>query len=184
MKCIESNTTCDKTLQLIRKSLVVVNEYIDHYNGQHIRTPEGTTKGSIFSPLLANIVLNELDKKIEDIKLSFEKGKKRTRNKEYDNLTSRIQYLQKRHPGSPEIKELAVKRRNIPSLDPKDPNLRRLMYLRFADDFVVLIAGSIEEANHIKHLIADTLTKKCGLELHKDKTLITATKEGFKFLGA
>jgi group II intron reverse transcriptase/maturase len=182
MKCIESYTTCDKTLQLIRKSLVT--GYIDPDTGKQIRSCEGIPQVSKLRPLLAKIVLNELDKQIEDIRLSFEKGKKRARNKEYDNLTSRIQYLQKRHPGSPEITELAVKRRNIPSLDPKDPNFRRLMYLRFADDFVVLIAGSIDDANHIKHLIADTLTKKCGLDLHKDKTLINATKEGFKFLGA
>jgi retron-type reverse transcriptase len=174
--------TCDKTLQLIRKFLVA--GYIDPDTCQHIITPEVTPQGSIFSPLLANIVLNELDKKIEDIKLSFEKGHKRARNKEYDNLTSRIQYLQKRPPISPEITELDVKRKNIPSLDPKDPNIRRLMYLRFAYDFVVLIAGSIDDANHIKHLIADTLTNKCGLELHKDKILISSTKEGFKFLGA
>lgn len=182
MKCVESNISCDKTLQLIRKSLIA--GYIDPDSGEHISTAEGTPKGSVLSPLLANIVLNELDTKIEDIKLSFDKGKKRARNKEYDQLTSRIQYLQKSHPGSTEIKELAIKRRSIPSMDPMDPNFKRLMYLRYADDFVILIVGSIDDAYHIKHMIADILTKKCGLELHKDKTTITATKEGFKFLGA
>lgn len=182
MRCIESNTTCDKTLQLIRKSLTA--GYIDPDTGEIIKTVEGTPQGSIFSPLLANIVLNELDSKIEDIKKRFETGKKRAINKEYDQLTSRIQYLQNNHPGSPEIKELAVKRRSIPSLNPIDPNFKRLMYLRYADDFVVLIAGSNDDANHIKNQIADILTKKCGLVLHKEKTLITATKEGFKFLGA
>lgn len=182
MKRIESNTSCDKTLQLIRKSLTA--GYIDPDTGKHVRTTEGTPQGSVFSPLLANIVLNELDKKLEDIKQAFERGKKRAKNKEYDQLTSRIQYLQKNHPGSPDIRELAIKRRSIPSLDPLDPNFRRLMYLRYADDFVILIAGSIDDANHIKHQIADILTKNCGLELHKDKTLITATKDGFKFLGA
>ena len=182
MKCIESNTVCDKTLQLIRKSLTA--GYIDPENGKHIKTTEGTPQGSVFSPLLANIVLNELDKRMEEIKLSFERGLKRTRNKEYDRITSRIQALQKYQPGSPEIKDLAVQRRTIPSTNPIDPNFKRLMYLRYADDFVVLVIGSLDDAKHIKHLIADTLTKKCGLELHDDKTLITATKEGFKFLGA
>lgn len=144
----------------------------------------GTPQGSIISPLLSNIVLNELDMKMNDIKLSFECGKKRERNKEYDKLTSRIQSLQKHHPGAPEIKELAVLRRSLPSLNPIDPNFKRLMYLRYADDFIVMITGSIDDAKHIKHLIADILTKKCGLELNNKKTLITATKEGFKFLGA
>jgi hypothetical protein len=129
-------------------------------------------------------VLNELDKKVLDIKNSFEKGKKRARNKEYDALTSRIQSLKKFQPGSLAITELAIKRRTIPSLTACDPNLRRLMYIRYGYDFVILITGTIDDAKHIKHLIADILTKQCGLELHDDKTLITATKEGFKFLGA
>jgi retron-type reverse transcriptase len=85
MKCIESKTTCDKTLQLIRKSLTA--GYIDTESGEHIKTSLGTPQGSVFSSLLANIVLNELDKKVLDIKNSFEKGKKRARNKEYDALT-------------------------------------------------------------------------------------------------
>ena len=65
-----------------------------------------------------------------------------------------------------------------------DPNFKHLIYLRYADDFVILIIGSIDEAKHIKHMVADCLNKKCGLELYKDKTLITATKDGFSFLGA
>lgn len=182
MKCIETSTMCDKTLQLIRKSLTA--GYIDPESGELIKTTMGTPQGSIISPLLSNIVLNELDMKMNDIKLSFERGKKRERNKEYDKLTSRIQNLQKYQPGSPEIKELGILRRTMPSLNPIDPNYKRLMYLRYADDFIVMITGSIDDAKHIKHLIADILRKKCGLELSNDKTLITATKEGFKFLGA
>jgi hypothetical protein len=182
MKCIGTSITCEKTLQLIRKSLTA--GHIDPESGKLIKATLGTPQGSIISPLLSNIVLNELDTKMNDIKLSFERGKKRGKNKEYDRLTSRIQNLQKYQPGSPEIKELAILRRSLPSLNPIDPNFKRLMYLRYADDFVVLIAGSNDDAKHIKHLIADILTKKCGLELNKDKTLITATKEGFNFLGA
>lgn len=65
-----------------------------------------------------------------------------------------------------------------------DPNFKRLMYLRYADDFVILIIGSINEAKYIKQLVADILKSKCGLELNEEKTKISATKEGFKFLGA
>jgi retron-type reverse transcriptase len=96
MKCIESNTTCDKTLQLIRKSLTA--GYIEPNSDEHIQTTLGPPQCSVYSPLLANIVLNELDKKVLDIKNSFEKGKKRARNKEYDALTSRIQSLNKLQP--------------------------------------------------------------------------------------
>ena len=162
MKCIESNTTCDKTLQLIRKSLTA--GYIDPNSGEHIQTTLGTPQCSEDSPLLANIVLNELDKKVLDIKNSFEKGKNRARNKEYDALTSRIQNLNKFHPRSHVIKEQAIQRRYNPSLTHSEPDLRHLMYIRYADDFVILITGTIDEAKHIQHLIADILTKKCGLE--------------------
>lgn len=58
------------------------------------------------------------------------------------------------------------------------------MYLRYADDFVILVTGTMDDAKHIKHLVAETLNKKCGLELHKDKTSITACRDGFLFLGA
>lgn len=65
-----------------------------------------------------------------------------------------------------------------------DPDFKRLMYLRYADDFVILVSGSINDAKLVKVRAADVLQKQCGLELNKDKTLITATKEGFRFLGA
>uniref|UniRef100_UPI0020014B30 hypothetical protein n=1 Tax=Exserohilum turcicum TaxID=93612 RepID=UPI0020014B30 len=182
MERISNTVKCDKTLQLIRKSLTA--GYIDPMNGTHVRPTEGTPQGSVLSPLLANIVLNELDHCVAKMKSSFEIGKKRARNPEYDKLTSRIQHLQKTQPGSDEIKALAVQRRQLTSSLPIDPNYKRMMYLRYADDFVILISGNINDAKHIKNRIADIIDKKCGLELHKDKTLITAVKEGFQFLGA
>lgn len=182
MDCIQRSVICDKTLQLIRKSLTA--GYVDPENNNVVVNDKGTPQGSVFSPLLANIVLHELDSKMEDIRKNFEKGLKRARNKEYDKLTSKIQSLQKYSPGSPEIKELAIERRKLTSSDPFDPNFKRLMYLRYADDFVVLITGSINDAKHIKHRITDILHKNCGLDLNHEKTIITATEDGFMFLGA
>jgi RNA-directed DNA polymerase len=49
-----------------------------------------------------------------------------------------------------EIKELLLERRKIPSLEPIDPNYRRLLYLRYADDFVILIIGNRNDAIQIK----------------------------------
>lgn len=173
---------CDKTMQLIRKSLTT--GYIDQETGKHIASNMGTPQGSVLSPLLANIVLNELDSYMNDVKGTFEKGKKRASNKEYNSLTSKIQNLQKFHQGSPEVKKLAMLRRRVPSMMYDDPNFKRIMYLRYADDFIVLIAGSSNDAHLIKNRICDILNKRCGLELNKEKTIITATKDGFKFLGA
>lgn len=173
---------CNKTMQLIRKSLHA--GYIDSETKQLINTNKGTPQGSILSPLLSNIVLNELDQYIEKIRVEFEKGEKRARNKIYDNLTAKIYYHQKYNPGSSEIKRLAKIRRGIPSTMIDDPNFKRMMYLRYADDFIILIGGSSNDAHLIKNRVSDVLEKKCGLKLNKDKTLIINTKDGFNFLGA
>lgn len=73
---------------LIKKSLMT--GYIDPDNGKLIVPKEGTPQGSVLSPLLANIVLNELDKFMTKTKSTFEKGKKKARNKDYDKITSKI----------------------------------------------------------------------------------------------
>ena len=60
----------------------------------------------------------------------------------------------------------------------------RLLYVRYADEFVIMIIGSKSDALNIRIRIKDYLVK-CGLTLNIDKTLITNTKkEGFRFLGA
>lgn len=173
---------CDKTLQLVRRSLSA--GHVDPDSGEVVKSNLGTPQGSILSPLLANIVLNELDQAMEMTKTKFEKGIKRARNKEYDALGSKIQNLRKRHPGSPDIKRLAILKRRTPSLMINDPNFKRMMYLRYADDFVILIAGSANDAHMMRSRVSDYLEKKCGLTLNLDKTLITNTREGFDFLGA
>ena len=77
---------CNKTLQLIKESLIV--GYFDSDVGEYIKTSQGTSQDSIISPLLTNIILNELDQKMEDIQKSFKKGDNRARNKGYNAITS------------------------------------------------------------------------------------------------
>lgn len=182
MKLIQIKVKCEKTLQLIKKSLVA--GHIDPLTGKVVKSSEVTPQGSILSPLLSNITLHELDTYMGDLKARFEKGTKRAKNKESAKIQSKIQVLQRKYPGSPEIKKLALQKRTIPSVDTHDPKFRRIMYLRYADDFVVLITGTSDEAAMIKTRIADILQKRCGLDLNQDKTAITAIKDGFKFVGA
>lgn len=74
--------------------------------------------------------------------------------------------------------------RTISAVDRYDPNFKRLLYLRYADDFVILVIGSYEEALRIKRHVKDFLLKNTGLILNEDKTLVTSTRDPFNFLGA
>lgn len=145
------------------------------------RKTQGIPQGGILSPVLANVVLHQLDCYMEKVESLFEKGDKIRTNPPY----SRIRHLRK----NPKLtliqkKELLKEQFITPMVDPMDPKFRRLMYIRYADDFVVLITGSYHEAVHIKNNLKEFLRIHCGLELNEDKTIITNTQRNFTFLGA
>ncbi len=56
------------------------------------------------------------------------------------------------------------------------------LYVRYADDFVILCNGTRAEAQHIKEEVGGIL-KDMGLTLSEEKTKITHITEGFIFLG-
>ena len=56
------------------------------------------------------------------------------------------------------------------------------LYVRYADDFVILCNGTKERATQVKEEIGGIL-KTMGLTLSEDKTKITHITEGFTFLG-
>jgi len=55
--------------------------------------------------------------------------------------------------------------------------------VRYADDFVILVMGSREEAEREKTALAEFLKEQLHLELSMEKTLITHAENGFEFLG-
>ena len=55
--------------------------------------------------------------------------------------------------------------------------------VRYADDFVILIRGTREQAEHIRDQAAHLLEAELKMELSVEKTLITHVDEGFDFLG-
>lgn len=72
----------------------------------------------------------------------------------------------------------------VPSLDPQDPNYRRLRYIRYADDWLIGFSGPRLEAEEIKREIGNYLRKNLKLELSESKTLITHPRtEAARFLG-
>lgn len=148
--------------------------------GKLIKTTVGTPQGSILSPLLANIVLNELDKYIESLELN--KGTKRRTTSRVMHLENQRKYYKVRDPAK--AKAALMELRVTPRKDMQDPNFRRALYVRYADDFVVLMAAPLVEVMALKTNIAKFLSENCGLELNESKTTVNSTRKGFNFLGA
>jgi len=125
-----------RIIKLIRLMLKAgVMEELHWYDSE-----EGTPRGGIISPLLANIYLHELDYFIAA---------------KYENLTF-------------------SRRKKAPL---------RLFICRYADDFVILIKGTKEQAEAVKQEVAVFLQEKLRLELSDTKTLVTPVERGFDFLG-
>lgn len=140
----------------------------------------GIPQGGILSPILCNIVLNKFDEYMENAIKKFEKGKYRRHNPEYQKLV----HQRRKAKTLQERRECIKQMRLIPTGDPQDPNFKRMMYVRYADDFIILITGTKNEANVIRARCKDALMRLCGAVLNIDKTLITNIQEGFTFLGA
>lgn len=74
--------------------------------------------------------------------------------------------------------------RGTNAVDRYDPDFKRMLYIRYADDFVILITGTHEDAVKIRRHVKDFLLKHTGLVLNDEKTIITPTRRPFEFLGA
>ena len=55
--------------------------------------------------------------------------------------------------------------------------------VRYADDFIILVTGTRDEALAERDALAVFLQEELRLELSKEKTVVTAVEEGFDFLG-
>ncbi len=55
--------------------------------------------------------------------------------------------------------------------------------VRYADDFLIFVAGGYDDAAAERRALADWLREEMGLTLSEEKTRITELTEGFRFLG-
>ncbi|WP_274609415.1 reverse transcriptase domain-containing protein [Mesorhizobium sp. L-2-11] len=124
---------------------------------QFFRTEAGTPQGGIISPLLANIALSAIEERY-----------KRWVHPDLTGRSSRQSILS------------AASGRRM--WDRKAGHCV-CFPVRYADDFVVLVSGTQEQAIEEKSALAKYLRETTGLELSPEKTKITAMTDGFEFLG-
>ena len=75
------------------------------------------------------------------------------------------------------IRQLEKERVNIPRSDPMDNNYARLVYVRYADDWLCGVIGSKEDCKKIKEDFKNFLKEQLQLELSEEKTLIPMLKK-------
>jgi group II intron reverse transcriptase/maturase len=148
------------------------------------KTLSGVPQGAIVSPVLSNILLDKLDKFVENVLIpQYTKGTQRKKNQEYHTLLKRSRRL-RRQGNIEEAERLRNTAQKLPSSMTDDPDYRRLNYVRYADDFLLGFIGPKKEAEAIKQQLRTFLREQLKLELSEEKTLIThARSEAARFLG-
>ena len=128
-----------------------------------IGVPEkGTPQGGILSPLLANVVLNELDWWLSNQWITY-------------------------HCRDKTFKEYVRSNGNVCTYERvwlrKNTKLKEFYFVRYADDFKV-ICKNMEEAVKLKIAVTMWLKERLGLEVSEEKTKIVNLKVSYSdFLG-
>ena len=155
MKCVRKRIACARFNTLLWRTLKA--GHIDR--NLFCATSEGVPQGGVISPLLSNIMLNEFDQYLDKCYLS----KKARKDRWYWNNS--------------------IKVGRKPAIEGKHRWKPAVAYCRYADDFVVIVKGSKQEAEAIRDQCRDFLEGKLKLTLNMDKTHITHVNDGFIFLG-
>ena len=161
------------------------------------KTYAGTPQGSGISPILSNIYLSELDDFVEILKSQFDVGKtNRGGGTQYNQITHLYNKANRslkanwdnmskdeRKTAQKDIRALKHQQLETPFHPHFETGYKRLKYCRYADDWMISIIGSKEDAQNIKAQIKTFLADTLKLELSDEKTKITDAKKFARFLG-
>jgi len=194
LNCLRKRIKDERFIDVIRRMLQAgVMEM-----GSYHHTYSGTPQGGIASPILANVVLHELDMWMENQQGANPRPQTRQelnarKDPEYQRLSYRLtdlrRYLDGKRPSPKgrskedlrqELRDTLRARSHLPCYQLRPA----IYYTRFADDFlVVLCHRSQADVLSLKNCLANWLQQTLGLTLNQDKTLVTHWTESIRFLG-
>lgn len=147
-----------KLLEIINR---ILKAPIKMPNGNIVIPDKGTPQGGIISPLLANIVLNELDKWIES---QWENNPVTDKYVKHDNISGSY------------IKSNAYRAM-------KSTRLKEMRIVRYADDFRICCRYP-DEAERVKIATTMWLKERLKLDVSEEKTRVVDSKRTYtEFLG-
>ena len=155
MKCVRKRISCQRFNNLLWRFIKAGHVERNLF----CATSQGVPQGGVISPLLSNIMLNEFDQYLDKCYLS----KKARKDRWYWNHSIKV--------GRKPV--LTENRKWKPAV----------AYCRYADDFVVIIKGTKQEAEDIRDQCRDFLEGILKLNLNMEKTHVTHVNDGFIFLG-
>ena len=149
-----------KLIQIIKAMLKAPIEMPD---GETVLPSKGTPQGGILSPLLANIVLNELDWWIAS---------------QWDEMVGHM-----KHPCKVTYYPNGVEKKCNSYTALKKSNLKEMRIVRYADDFKIFCRTK-EDAEKTYYAVKDWLWKRLKLEVSDEKSKVTnLRKRDSEFLG-
>lgn len=189
LKAVARRIADEKVLSIV--SAFLKAGYME--NWQYHTTYSGTPQGGIISPLLCNIFLHQLDEHMVSLGANRVQTKKESnlrRSAAYRKVDNAIFRARRNLRGNLDrqarrelltmLEKLEKELRHTPMYETRHQT--KLGYVRYADDFVILVNGTKEEAIDLKDKIEGQLATM-GLTLSAEKTRITHWNKPITFLG-